>query len=215
MTQKKLINNSITEEHQITEITRKSVKYPNLLKNIKNPPNNIYAKGCIELLNRPSAAIVGTRKPSNEGEMAAGKIAKLYGSRGFVIVSGLALGIDSFAMKAALESKTPVIGVLPSSLDNIIPKKNSSLAEEILENDGLLISERIEGSNVRNYHYINRNRIISGISMVVIVVETASEGGTMHTVKFAKEQIRPVFVADLHAEGNQKLKEESYPMISI
>lgn len=215
MTQKKLINDVISEDLKINEITIKSHNYPFLLKSTKKPPDYIYTKGCVELLNTPSAAIVGTRRPSKEGIKAAKKIAKFYGANGFTIVSGLAQGVDSIAMEAAVEIGAPVIGVLPSSLDNIVPKKSVPLAKKILDKNGLLISERMEGSSVRKYHYINRNRIISGISMVVIVVETAAEGGTMHTVNFAKEQVRPILVADLPAEGNIKLKEETYPLISV
>lgn len=213
MTQKKLINNLESKNIKITEISRKSANYPFLLRNINKPPDNLYAQGYIKLLNQPSAAIVGTRKPSKEGKLAAKNIAKFYGSKGFNIVSGLAQGVDSIAMKAALDVEAPVIGVLPSSLDNIVPKKSVPLANDIISMNGLLISERLEGSNVRNYHYINRNRIISGISMVVIVIETAVKGGTMHTVNFAKEQKRPILVANLPAEGNEKLKNEKYPII--
>lgn len=213
MVQKKLIMDS-TQRTKI-EITMDSSNYPCLLRNIKNSPEHLFARGNVNLLNMPSVAIVGTRKPTKEGIIAAKIIAKYYGKNGFIIVSGLAMGVDSLAMKAALEVEAPVIGVLPSSLDSIVPKKNVPLAKEILENNGLLITERHEGSEVQKYHYINRNRIISGISMLVIVVETAANGGTMHTVKFAKEQNRPILVADLPAEGNKKLKEEPYPIIPI
>lgn len=212
MIQKKLrLDNA---ENAKVEINRNSQNYPCLLNNIKNSPENLFVKGNIEILNMPSVAIVGTRRPTNEGRIAAKKIAKYYGENGFVIVSGLAMGIDSLAMETALAVEAPVIGVLPSSLDNIVPKKNVPLAKQVLKQNGLLISENKE-DNVQKYHYINRNRIISGISMMVIVVETAAKGGTMHTVEFAKDQKRPILVADLPAEGNVKLKEESYPLISV
>ncbi|GAB6054692.1 hypothetical protein JCM15415_21970 [Methanobacterium movens] len=213
MIQKKLIQD--TPKNTIVEISRNSPNFPYLLNNIKDSPDQLYAIGNTQLLNMPSVAIVGTRKPTKDAAKAAENIARLYGKNGFIIVSGLALGVDSIAMKSALKVEAPVIGVLPSSVDNIVPKKNIYIANKILEKNGLLISERNNGSNVQNYHYIKRNRIISGISMAVIVVETATKGGTMHTVNFAKEQIRPILVVDLPAEGNQKLKKESYPIISI
>ncbi len=197
------------------KISIESEFYPFLLKNINNPPSSLYVEGNINLLNKPAVAIVGTRKPSNEAKKAANKIAKYYGKMGFVIVSGLALGIDTISMNSALSVDAPVIGVLPSPLNDIVPKKNRKLAESIIERGGLLISEYSEGSNVYKSNYINRNRIISGISLLTIIVETSTEGGTMHTVNFAKDQKRPIIVADLEAEGNKKLKEEGFPIINL
>ncbi len=216
MVQKKLINDyNPTTSPKLIEITKESLYYPCLLKCIKKSPDTLYAKGNINILNKPSVAIVGTRKPSKEGKNAAKEIASDYGRKGFVIVSGLAKGVDSIAMKSALDVDAPVIGVLPSTLDNIVPKKNATLAKEIIEYGGLLITERNEGSSVRNYHYINRNRIISGISTATIVIETDSEGGTMRTVEFAEKQVRTIIVADLPAEGNKKLKKKKYPVIPV
>lgn len=213
------------EERKITDyidnslktykITPDSKEYPLLLKNIKKPPKILYAQGNLTILNKPAIAIVGTRKPSKKGRLAAEKIAKFFVEKGFGIVSGLAQGVDSIAMKAAIESNGSVIGVLPSSLDNVVPKKNVTLAEDILNTNGVLVTEYPEGNKVQKYQFINRNRIISGISMAITIVETAAKGGTMHTVNFAKEQVRPILVVDLPAEGNMLLKEEDYPIISI
>lgn len=220
MTQKKMTDYNTKKIEDINdldtiEIDINSNDYPFLLKNIKKPPEVLYAKGNIKLLNKPAVAVVGCRKPSKEGELAAEKAAKQYGKNGFVVVSGLAFGIDKIAMDSALSVKAPVIGVLPSPLDNIVPKKNRDLAGKILENDGILITELPDGTKVQKYHYVNRNRIISGISMLTIIAETKEKGGTMHTVKFAKEQVRPIIVADLPTSGNKKLKKEGFPTISI
>ncbi|MDG3548595.1 DNA-processing protein DprA [Methanobacterium formicicum] len=215
MTQKKMTDFESSESNNSIEIPVDSPKYPFILKNIKNAPDVLYAIGNIDLLNKPSAAIVGTRNPTKNAIKSANKISKQYGNYGFVIVSGLAFGIDTVALKVAVSMKLPSIAVLPSPLDNVLPKKNRSLANDILKNNGLLISEYPSGTKVYKSNYINRNRIISGISMLTIVIETSAEGGTMHTIKFAKEQIRTILVADLPAEGNQKLKEESLPMISL
>lgn len=212
MVQKKMTdypNKSSPEKPEILKANSKD--YPSLLKRIEDAPELLYAKGDTSLLNKPSVAIVGTRKPTKEGKRAANKIAEFYGEGGFVIVSGLAQGVDSLSMKAALKIGAPVIGVLPSPLDNIVPKKNEKLAMEILEKGGLLISEYPEGNSVQKYHFIQRNRIISGISLSTVVVETSIKGGTMHTVNFAKKQKRIIVVADIPTEGNQKLKEESIP----
>lgn len=216
MTQKKMtdypsnMNESNTSE-DIVEIFQDSNNYPFILKSIKKPPNPLYAIGNIELLNKQAVAIVGTRDPSKIGRLVTSQITKYYANNDFVIVSGLALGIDAIAMEVALSRGGPIIGVLPSSLDNIVPKKNKKLAKLIIKNGGLLISERPKGSRVYKSSYVERNRIISGISTAIIIVESSINGGTMHTYKFAKEQIRPVIVADLEAEGNQMLIKEGTP----
>lgn len=216
MTQKKLTNYMNIDDFIIKEISFDSGDYPDLLKNIKKPPRVLYARGNVDLLkNKQSIAIVGTRKPSNNGKLAAKKIARHYAEKNYVIVSGLALGIDAIAMKSALSAGAPVIGVLPSSLDNIVPKKNLKLAKEVLNNGGLLISENPEGSEVRNYHYINRNRIISGISSKTAIAETSIKGGTMHTFNFAKEQDRDIIIADIPTDGNEELKKEGYTIFEI
>lgn len=217
MIQKKMTDFKISKEDldKVVEIKLNSNNYPFLLKHIKNPPKVLYAKGNIDLLNKPAAAIVGTRKPSDKGKIFANKVSKRYGNMGFNIVSGLAFGIDTIAMTNALLTKVPVIGVIPSPLDNIVPKRNRSLADKILKNGGLLISEYPKGTKVYKSNYINRNRIISGISSLTIIVETMAKGGTIHTLKFAKEQIKPIIVADLPTEGNQILKEEGFPIIQI
>jgi DNA processing protein len=200
---------------KLEELDIQSVNYPSMLKSIKKPPETLYALGNISLLNKPSVAIVGTRKPSEDGISAAKEVSKIYGAQGLSIISGLANGVDSIAMESALEINTPLIGVLPSSLDNIVPKSNEPLAEKILKNNGLLISEYPEATKVQKYHFINRNRIISGIAMLTVVIETGIKGGTMHTVNFAKEQKRPILVVDIPTEGNQKLINNSSPIMRL
>jgi len=201
------------EEEEICEIRLDSPEYPYLLSKIEKPPEVLYAKGNTDLLHKPAVAIVGARELSEAGAKYAREIAKFYARKGFVIVSGLALGADTIAMKSALESGGRVIAVLPT-LGKIIPKSNEELANEILDNEGLLISEWIARS-VRKYMYIKRNRIISGISLGIVVVETGIEGGTMHTVDYAKKQKRLIIVADTPADGNRKLIEEGYPVFKL
>ena len=196
------------ESDDIGTITINSASYPSILKEIKNPPEMLYFKGKKELLNRSSVAIVGTRKPSKDGRIEARKVTKYYGKKGCIIVSGLARGIDAIAMKTALKIKSPVIGVLPSSLDNIVPKQNQELANQIIEKGGLLISEYPEGTNVQKFHYIQRNRIVTGISCETAVIETSIKGGTIHTVNYAKEQNKNIKVVDIPTDGNQMLIKE-------
>lgn len=208
-------SNNYNDSNEILRINIDSDEYSFLLKNIENPPETLYAMGNISLLNKPAIAIVGTRKPTNDGKKSANKIANFYAKKGYVIVSGLAFGVDTIAMTNAVSINAPVIGVLPSPVDNVMPKKNRPLAEKIIKKGGLLISEYFEGDRVFKSQYVERNRIISGIAYQTIIVETSADGGTMHTVKFAKSQKRPIVVADLPVEGNQMLKKEGYPIIPI
>jgi len=200
-------------ESEFREIKIGDPEYPYLLKNVKDPPKIIFARGNTDLLKKPSIAIVGTRKPSEQGKRFTEKIAKFCVDKGFTVVSGFALGVDTVAIKSALSSGGKVIAVLPT-IAKVVPESNRELADEILKQDGLLIAEN-DSRLVRNYMFIKRNRIISGISMCVVVVETGLEGGTMHTVKYAKEQGRMIIVADLNADGNRKLIEEGYPVFRL
>ncbi len=198
------------EQGDLIELSKDDPRYPFLLKAANDSPKVLFAKGNIELLNKPSVAIVGTRKPSPEGIAFARSIAKFCVENGFIVVSGLALGIDSEAMRAALDSGGKVVAVLPT-IAEIVPKSNKNLADEILKKGGVLISEN-NTKKVNKGMYVKRNRIISGISTCVIVVEATLSGGTMHTVRFAKEMGRMVIVADLDAEGNRKLIDYGYPV---
>lgn len=201
------------EQNDIREIRLGSPDYPYLLSKIDDPPKVLYAKGNTDLLHKPAVAIVGTRELSDEGERYAREIARLYARQGFVIVSGLAIGADTIAIKSAIENEGRVIAVLPT-LGKITPESNKRLAEKILDNDGLLLSER-NTESIRKYMFTKRNRIISGISLGVVVVETGVEGGTMWTVKYAKKQKRLIVVADVKAEGNRKLIGEGYPVFRL
>lgn len=201
------------KQNRIYKIRFGSSDYPYLLSKIEKPPRVLYAVGNIDLLHEPAIAIVGTRKPSNDGVKYAKEVAKIFVKRGFVIVSGLALGVDTFAIKSALENNGKVIAVLPT-LGKITPKSNKKLAEEILNNKGLLISEW-NTKSVQRYMFIERNRIISGISLGIIVIETGIKGGTMWTINYAKKQKRLIIVADIQAEGNRRLISEGYPMLKF
>jgi DNA processing protein len=200
------------QELELKEIKIDDPEYPYLLKNVRDPPKTLFVKGNTELLRKPSVAIVGSRKPSDQGIRYAEKIAEFCVDRGFVVISGLALGVDTVAIKSALDSGGKVIAVLPT-ITKVVPKSNTELANKILKQGGLLIAEN-NRKTVRNYMFIKRNRIISGISMCVVVVETDLEGGTMHTVDYAKKQGRMIIVADLNANGNKKLIKDGYPVFN-
>lgn len=166
-------------------------KYPKKLKEIKNPPKNIYYQGKI-IWNNPCLAVIGSRNCSAEKKNACLKIIKDLPQE-FVIVSGLAKGIDSFAHSSALKSGKATIAVLPSGIERIYPKENELLAKKIIENNGLLISEYPSKTKPTKFSFIQRNRITAGLSFAVLVIEAQIKSGTMHTVRFAQEQGKTIY----------------------
>lgn len=168
--------------------------FPTLLKEIPNPPKKIYYRGEFALDDWPHIAIVGTRKATTQGRQIAKKIAKELASAGIVIVSGLAMGIDTAVHEGALESKGRTIAVLANGLDWIYPKQNEKLGKGILESGGAIISEYPAGTPALKEHFLARNRIVSGLSLGVIVVEAPIGSGALSTANHALEQNREVFV---------------------
>ena len=186
--------------------------YPAKLKNIYAPPITIFAKGDISLLNSKSIAIVGSREPSKYGIYVAEKFSKELSKEGITIVSGLARGIDTFAHVGALSSFGKTIAVLGSGIDVVYPKENAKYYREISEK-GLIISEYIVGTAPESKNFPQRNRIISGLSDGVLVVEARKNSGTMITTDFALEQGKELYVipgnitSNLSAGTNNLIKE--------
>lgn len=175
-------------------VTYLDERYPQCLKNISNPPAVLYCKGNVEALSfMNKIAVVGTRRPTKRGYRDAESIAIEFVREGYVIVSGLAAGIDTAAHKAALMAGGITIAVLPGSFDNIYPPQNMGLAEDIIYNGGLLLSEYSPGTVLQKRHFVERDRIQSGLSVALIVVQTEIKGGAMHTANFSRAQGRPVF----------------------
>ena len=182
-------------KYKIIRVNMNSKYYPERLKNIDEPPKELYCLGNLELLNyKTNIAIIGSRNCSLYGERAAKDFAYNLAKEDMCIVSGLAKGIDSFAHIGAVKAKGKTIAVLGSGLDNIYPKENMKLVEEIIKNKGLVISEYPLGTKPLKYHFPARNRIISGLSDGVLVVEARKNSGTNITVDFALEQGKDVFV---------------------
>ena len=173
--------------------------YPQQLKNIYDAPISLYIKGKKEILNNKALAIVGCRQASEYGKKAAKYFAYNLAKNNFNIVSGLAKGVDSYAHVGSLcvENKQDcgkTIAVVGNGLDTIYPSENSKLAEQIIKSGGAIISEYPLGTKPDKMNFPARNRIISGISNGVIVVEAKEKSGTLITVDFALEQGRDVFV---------------------
>lgn len=190
----------------IKKITINDKEYPEQLKEIHDPPQELYTKGEIKNQDKVAIAIVGTRKYSQYGKQVtfdiSGKLAKL----GITIVSGLARGIDTFAHQAALENGGRTIAVLGSGMDkkSFSPSCNYDLGEKISQN-GAVITEYPEGTQGAFYTYPQRNRIISGLSLGVVVIEAPEESGALITANFALEQNREVFAipGDIYAKNSQ------------
>lgn len=169
-------------------------RYPVLLREIPNPPKQIYVRGTIPELRTPVLAIVGTRKATVAGIRIAEEIAAELSRQGVIIASGLAMGIDTAAHRGALAAHGKTIAVLGNGVDEIYPAQNEKLAGEILATGGIIISEYPPGEPSFKGNFIQRNRIISGLSVAVAVIEAPARSGALATAGFAAEQGRNVFV---------------------
>lgn len=190
--------------------------YPALLAVVDVPPPMLYAKGRIELLARPSLAIVGSRNASAAGQRIARQLAASLGESGLVIVSGLARGIDAVAHEASLTTGT--VAVLAGGIDIVYPPEHETLQARIA-NDGCLLSEQPPGFGPRAQDFPRRNRIISGISLGVVIVEAARRSGSLITARQAGEQGREVMAVPGHpldprAEGTNQLLKDGATLIT-
>ncbi len=195
----------------INLITIEDDNYPSLLKQIYDPPFILYVKGDIKF-DMPSISIVGTRNPSFYGLKMAEKFASDLASLGFIIVSGLARGIDTASHTGALKVGGRTIGVLGSGFKNFYPPENKKLGFEIIKN-GAIITEFSSNTIPEKYNFPRRNRIISGLSKATIVIEAGPKSGALITANFALEQGRDVFalpgrVDSLYSKGTNKLLKE-------
>lgn len=179
---------------EIKKITIKDKNYPKLLKKISNPPETLYFRGKI-LAKENCFAIVGTRRCSIYGKQIALEIAEDLAEAGLTIVSGLAPGIDTYVHLAVVERKKRTIAVLGTGLDeeSIYPQSNLNLARKILETGGCLISEYPSKTPGSKFTFPQRNRIISGLTLGVLVVEAKEKSGALITAEWAKKQNRKVF----------------------
>jgi len=167
--------------------------YPALLRETYDPPVTLYMKGAwAECLERPCIAIVGSRRCSTYGQNAALMLSRELAQRGVTIVSGMARGIDAAAHRGALEAGGRTVGVMGTGLDQIYPRDHKKLAEEIL-NKGALVTQFPLGTPPVSENFPYRNRVISGLSLGVIVVEAAENSGSLITARLAMEQNREVF----------------------
>ncbi len=170
----------------------RDTNYPYLLREIYNSPKELFYRGDLRVLQKTCISIVGTRKNTEYGERMTRSIIENISALDICIVSGLAAGIDTIAHKAALELNLPTIAVLGSGINNIYPKQNQNLAQRI-EQNGLILSEYPEETEPINYHFPQRNRIVSGLSVATIVIEAPKRSGALITAKLALDQGRDIF----------------------
>jgi DNA processing protein len=167
--------------------------YPERLKEIYDPPPVLWVRGDAALLSRPSIAVVGTRHPTPYGSGIAEMISRDLAARRLLIVSGMARGIDTCAHKGALAARMPTVAVWGTGIDVVYPKENKKLAEEILTTGGAIVSEVPMGTFPAPQNFPRRNRILSGLSVAVLVVEASENSGTRVTARCAAEQNRDLF----------------------
>ena len=196
-------------------------EYPQKLKELeKNIPKRLYCLGKTNLLNKLCCAVVGSRKASGYGKWAAYNSGKKLAENGIVTVSGMAYGCDAAAHEGALDAGGDTIAVLGCGLDICYPSQNRQLRERIIKN-GLLVSEYPLGTKPLSYHFPNRNRIISGLSKMVIVAEASLSSGSLITAEFALEQNREVAVFPGNITnigcmgGNKLIQEGAYMIVSF
>ena len=205
------------ERLKISYISRESDEFPKSLKDIPNAPIGLFCLGKLPPDDSPKVAIIGSRKCSEYGLIASRLVAKPLAEAGTVIVSGMAKGIDSMAHRGALQGGGKTIAVLGTGVDICYPVENKKLREEII-NYGCLISEYPPGTTAKRHFFPDRNRIISGISLGVIVVEAGKKSGTLGTVNHAADQGREIFavpgnISSRLSEGtNTLIRDGAHPV---
>ena len=180
-------------EERIRQISSKSAEYPQKVNNYPKMPEILFAKGNLPDAKKPTAAIVGARACSPYGRIQAFRYAKILSSAGVQIISGMAYGIDAQAHKGALEGGTPTYAVLAGGVDICYPSGNRPLYDRILRENGGILSEQPPGMRARNYFFPARNRIISGLADLVLIVEAREKSGSLITAQWALDQGKIVY----------------------
>ncbi len=192
-------------------------RYPRLLKEIDDPPPILYVQGNVSLLASPQIAIIGSRRASNYGLRNAFWLGDELSKQGITVTSGMAVGIDSKAHEGALHSKGNTIAVVGTGIDGCYPPRNHQLKQQIVAN-GAVVSEFPLGSPPHSFHFPQRNRIISGLSLGAVVIEAALKSGSLITARLAMEQNREVFalpglITNPLAQGCHRLINEGVMLV--
>ena len=197
---------SLMNTYKIDFIHCKDINYPVMLTQVYDCPYALFARGNSAILNSPSVAIVGTRKASMSGLKAAFNFSKDLVASGYTVVSGLAMGIDTAAHSGALSASGKTVAVLACGLDNLYPAVNKKLASSIIQNGGCIVSEYSPGELPLKWRFPARNRIISGLSEAVVVMESPVKSGALITADFALEQNRDLFFHESAIAAQERYK---------
>lgn len=195
----------------LTKIIKKTDKeYPVRMRKLNQMPNFLYVRGNLPADDKPSVGIVGARACSNYGRNMASEFARVLSREGVQVISGLALGIDGEAHEGAMRGDTPTYAVLANDVNQCYPRANQRIYNKILESGGGILGEYPEGTQARPGFFPARNRIISALSDVLLVIEARSKSGALITVDYALEQGKNVYavpgrVGDLLSEGCNRL----------
>lgn len=208
--------------HTVNKLMLSRDMLPEEVARIATPPSQLFVAGTpiSDIMARPRVAIVGSRKVSPYGREVTTKLARELAERGVVIVSGLALGVDSLAHQAVLDASGTTIAVLPSPLEHVYPASHRQLAEQILAHGGALITEYPEHAGVQTFQFIARNRLIAALSQAVLITEAAEKSGSLHTARFALEQGKDVLAvpgsifSETSAGANNLIKMGATPVTS-
>lgn len=207
------------EKYHISLVTRQDRDYPEQLKHIYDPPIALFIKGNRKILNKTMIAMVGARNCSLYASKVARNLSYELARKSIGIISGMAKGIDTMSHIGCLQAKGETIAVLGSGVDQIYPKENSKLYQQILAQNGAIISEYLIGTPPSKMNFPARNRIISGISKGVVIVEAKKKSGSLITADFALEQGREVFVipaniGNCYAEGSNELLKQGAKVVT-
>lgn len=212
------MNNKLVKN--VERIAFGNAEYPAILTEIKNPPKELYCIGNISLLKERCAAVVGSRNTTGYGRTMAVGISKRLAEAGIVVVSGMARGIDTCAHRGALDAAGKTIAVLGCGVNICYPTENSKLKEKI-EEEGLVISEYLPDEKPRTYYFPQRNRIISGLCEITVVVQARNDSGALITAELAAEQGREVYAvlgnidSSYNMGSNKLIKDGATPIINI
>jgi len=207
----------------IQVVTWSSADYPTLLRPIYRPPLALFIRqgeaNCISLLNSPSVAIVGSRKADSSGVVIAEQLSREVAQAGLTVISGLAVGIDAAAHRGALNAKGKTIAVFGHGLDYLYPASHEGLAAEIIKSGGMLVSQFSPDKPPLPAYFLERNRVIAGLSRAVVVVQATARSGSLATARFGLEEGREILVApgaidDPRYEGSNALLKQGAGLVT-
>lgn len=206
---------------KINSLSPLTNNFTQVIKHIAVVPERLYYVGTLPSSRPPTVAVVGTRRPTAYGTEVTSLLAGDLARRGVIIVSGMALGVDGIAHRAALEAGGTTIAVLGNGLSKLYPRSHESLGQEIISSGGAILSEYEPDVPARDFQFLQRNRLVSGLSDAVLITEASARSGTLNTAKHALEQNKEVFVvpgnitSPLSAGCNALLRQGAHPVTCV